>query len=85
MYADDGFFHHGLRSTVADDAVGLGDGSQNVELRLELASWVPNLAAVPGPAFVHLCDGGDCVYFFTPGKARQLAAELMRLAELAEG
>jgi hypothetical protein len=84
LYAEDGFFHDSPAITISDDSASLGDGGHDVELRLGLASWVPTLPAAPGPARVCLCDGGDFVYYFTPDRARQLTAELPRLADQAD-
>ncbi|WP_329243070.1 hypothetical protein OG417_45260 [Actinoallomurus sp. NBC_01490] len=84
LYVDDGFFHYGPTTTISDNAAGLSDDGQDADLQLELTSWVPTLAAAPGPTHVCLSDGGDSVYYFTPDRARQLAAELTRLADQAE-
>jgi hypothetical protein len=84
LHAQDGFFHNGPETTITDDSAGLGDGSHDAELRLGLASWVPTLAAAPGPAHVCVSDGGDGVYYFAPETARELASELNRLADQAD-
>lgn len=48
---------------------------------MELACWVPALAATPGPDRIRLSDGHDGVYYFAPSTARRPAAELNRLAD----
>jgi hypothetical protein len=84
LFAEDGFHHNGPTGTVADNASTLYQGAADTELNLELTCWVPDLAAVCGPTHIRLYDGGDGVYYLTPDRARQLAADLTRLADQAE-
>lgn len=83
LFAADGFFHDGPTTDAADSSSMLGDGGQDIELELGLASWVPTLAAEPGPTHIRLSGSGESLYF-TPERARELAAELTRLADQAE-
>lgn len=83
LFAEDGFFHDGPTMTITDSSATLGDGGQDVQLEFGLSSWVPTLAAEPGPTRVCLSGSSERLYF-TPERARELAAELNRLADQAE-
>jgi hypothetical protein len=83
LFAEDCFFHDGPSMSNTDSSSTLGDGGPFVELEFGLSSWVPTLAAEPGPTRVRLSGSSERLYF-SPERARELAVELNRLADQAE-
>jgi len=82
---EDGFLHSAPEAPEVTLAVAHGlHGGGQVPVQVLLCSWVPQLAAEPKPPVIEVCVDRHPGPEMTPGQARQLAAVLIELSDLAE-